>query len=269
MRLVAILASALSLAACDDTGGAMMGSDPVGEDEAIEEPYGVAPDGSHYRYTKVAKLKVLELVVGGASPEEELPILVMLHGLADRPRLPAPSARHPGRPARIFLPRGPYVFERGFAWYPHRAREGKLDAMHIALEGTAQHLALFLRAIDALHPSPCKPIVSGFSQGGMVSLAAALARPEVMSEAIIGAAWIPPTLLPEERPEVVVPIRMMHGLADPIVPPEPAVELARELERRGFDIELRLFDDAAHAMSREMDVTLREWIDAALDRCVE
>jgi phospholipase/carboxylesterase len=258
----------LALVACDSPVATRASADELGvDDEVFDEPYGQAPDGSHFRYTSVGKLKALELVVGGASPDDELPVVVMLHGLADKPRLPAPTARHPKRPARIFLPRGPYVFEQGFAWYPHRMREGKHAAMHVALEGSAHHLALFLRALESRHRSPCKPIVVGFSQGGMVSLSTAIARPEVLSEALVVAAWIPSTLVPDSPGEGRVPIRMMHGLLDRIVPPEPAIELAHELERRGFELELQLFDDAAHAMSREMDTTLGRWVEAALDRC--
>jgi phospholipase/carboxylesterase len=271
MRLVALaVASSLALATagCDAPVARTAAADDLTlEDEVLEEPYGVAPDGSRFRHTRLAKLKTIELVVGGAAPDDELPIVVMLHGLADKPRLPAPSAKHPRRPARIFLPRGPYVFEQGFAWYPHRVREGKIGAMHVALEGSAQHLALFLREVEARHPSPCKPVILGFSQGGMVTLATALARPETLSEAFVVAAWVPHTLVPSLRAEPRVPIRMMHGLVDPIVPAGPTIELARELERLGYDLELRLYEDAAHAMSKEMDATLGAWLDAALGRC--
>src|SRR5690606_13730816 len=153
----------LLASACDapvDVSRAAAEANPA--DETSVEPYGVAPEGSLFRHTRIAKLKAIELVVGGASPEEELPIVVMLYGLADRPPWPGPSAEHPRRPALIVHPRGPCVFEQGFAWYPHRTREGKVGAMHVALEGTAEHLALFLRALEARHPTPCKPLVVGF-----------------------------------------------------------------------------------------------------------
>lgn len=268
MRRSVVLAACIALgtSACD-RGEALASAPTVSEEARLDEPYGEAPDGSLFRYTNLAKLKAIEIVPKGLSPDEELPIVVMLHGLADEPRLPSAFTRHPQRPVRIILPRGPYVFEQGFAWYPYRAREGKHEEMRVALEGTAHHFALYLRALEERHRPPCRPIVVGFSQGGMVTLATAISRPEALSEALVAAAWIPPVLVPPQAGELRPPIRLMHGLRDRIVSPEPAMELFDLLRDRGFDVELHLFDDAAHAMSSEMNTLLSSWIEGALERC--
>jgi len=138
MRRSVVLAACIALgtSACD-RGEALASAPTVSEEARLDEPYGEAPDGSLFRYTNLAKLKAIEIVPKGLSPDEELPIVVMLHGLADKPRLPSAFTRHPQRPVRVILPRGPYVFEQGFAWYPYRAREGKHEEMRVALEGTA------------------------------------------------------------------------------------------------------------------------------------
>ena len=234
-----------------------------------DSPYFKNPDGSLHRHLRFGKLKLIEIVPEGVDPAASLPILIHFHGLADKPRLPAEGTRHPSIPARILLPRGPYLFERGFAWYPYRVRENRREEMKRALEGIGHHLARFFHEAGERFPSPCRPISVGFSQGGMITLAAALLRPESLSSAIALAAYLPPELIPEDAGESKLRIRMIHGLDDPIVPHEPTVEIARLMRARGYDVELSLLEGMRHASTEDSDRLLGEAIRAALQNCIE
>lgn len=230
-------------------------------------PYAQSPDGSLHRHLRFGKLKFIEIVPPGVDPHASLPIVVHFHGLSDRPRLPSASAQHPSIPARILLPRGPYPLERGFAWYPYRVRENRREEMKRALEGTAHHLARFLDEASERFRSPCRPIAVGFSQGGMITLATAVLRPESLEAAIALAAYFPPELIPESASERALPIRMIHGLDDAIVPPGPTLESVEALRERGFTIDLTLIEGMRHASTPDSDRALGEAIHRALRAC--
>lgn len=238
-------------------------------DTPQEPPYSRSPDGSLHRHLSAGKLKFIEIVPEGVDPKAALPILIHFHGLADMPRLPAAGTRHPSIPARILLPRGPYLFEKGFAWYPYRVRENRREEMKRALEGTAHHLARFYNEVGERFRPPCKPISVGFSQGGMITLAAALLRPESLSAAIALASYLPPELIPEGAGDGSLSIRMIHGLDDRIVPHEPTVAISETMKARGFDVELSLLEGMQHASTPESDRLLGEAIRAALAKCIK
>lgn len=103
----------------------------------------------------------------------------------------------------------------------------------------------------------------------MITLAAALLRPESLSSAIALAAYLPPELIPEGAGDGSLSIRMIHGLDDRIVPHEPTVEIARLMRARGYDVELSLLEGMRHASTEDSDRLLGEAIRAALQNCIE
>jgi phospholipase/carboxylesterase len=153
---------------------------------------------------------------------ERPPLLLLMHGygasehdlfdLADYtdPRLHVVSARAP-----LALPWG------GFAWYHLGGAPGRLipDAA-----SRAEAVALVERFVPALPErlgtDPQRTYVLGFSQGSIVSLALALARPEALAGVIAISGYLDPELTPATPAAALsgLPILQMHGTYDDVIP---------------------------------------------------
>jgi phospholipase/carboxylesterase len=99
-----------------------------------------------------------------------------------------------------------------------------------------------------------RPVLTGFSQGGILTFAVAASRPELVTAAVPIAGWLPPALVPGALPPgaAAVPIRAFHGGADDRLPAGPTRELVERLRSLGFDAELRVYPGVPHAISAEM-----------------
>ena len=206
-----------------------------------------------------------ELVTGGAEANDELPLVVGIHGLGDSPAgVREIAARFPGR-ARFVLPRAPTPYGPGFAWFPYYGGRGTAQQYADGVGGAATLVAATIRAVRASRPSTGKTIVTGFSQGGMITYALAAQHPDVVDAAIPIAGYLPTLLLPPADRRIP-PIRSMHGDADPIVAfalDEASVAALRAL---GADVTLRTYPGVPHTMTEAMRVDLSAEIAAALAR---
>jgi phospholipase/carboxylesterase len=241
---------------------------PAPEAEAPLPPPSVDAFGHPYRWLALGKIKYLEVVFGGAEPEEALPIVVLFHGLGDRPRLPTGGDPRERR-LRMIFPEAPYRFDAGFAWYPIRVRDREPEAMAAALVQTGNELAELLARLEARYPGPCKPIVSGFSQGGIVTFALAVEHPRAMEAAFPMSAWLPPALVEHAtaRAPRLPRLRMTHGGADEVVPFEETRRIVDRLASEGAPIELTVFEGVGHRFDDAMKRDLDRWIGESVERC--
>lgn len=234
-RLIALAACAwLALAACDAR------ERPVVQDVAL------AASG--------ASLERLELVTGGARADDALPLVVAIHGLGDTPGGLAPLFEGFPLPARVVLPRAPTPHAGGGSWFPLPWDRGGEAVFEQGVAAAAAHLAELLETLPRERPTRGRPVVTGFSQGGILAFALASTRPDLVSTAIPIAGGLPRGLWPRALPRgaVGVPVRALHGRNDEVLPPGPAEALVAHLRRLGFDAELRLYPDTGHAVSPEM-----------------
>jgi phospholipase/carboxylesterase len=209
-------------------------------------------EGTSERWGEAEGLKYLELVQGGARLEDRLPMLVMLHGRGDRPRrdyLP-----ELGLELRLVMPQAPTPLLDGFSWFDYRATDQRPEALAAGIAAASDRLATAIARLARRLPTRGRVIVSGFSQGGMLSYALALRNPALFERSLPLSGLLPPSLWPE-RPEPGVrypPIRACHGTADTLVPFEPARALISALQARGFDAELTEFPGVRHTISPAM-----------------
>ncbi|MAT29490.1 MAG: hypothetical protein CMN29_31910 [Sandaracinus sp.] len=209
-------------------------------------------------------LVYLEAVLGDASFDDPLPLVVLLHGRGGSADLPGGPFLDLSHPVRVIAPQAPDPLGDGWQWLPVRVGSGLVDRLSATLFDTASRLARFLRSLDL--PMDGRPIVTGFSQGGLLTLSLALHHDDVVGAALPLAAWLPPPLEPTyRRDDLYFPrIRSLHGTADTIIPPEPTVELFARLQDLGFDVDLATFEGVEHRMSPEMDALFHEWLDEAV-----
>jgi phospholipase/carboxylesterase len=263
LERVLVSASPVAPAAAPGAPPLTEAADPEQAGEPI--PNGV--EGVQAREHRVAGLYVLEVVLGHVDFDAPLPIVVMLHGRGDRPRVPGGPFAGAPTPMRLLLPRAPKPLGNGYTWLPISVTENRADVLADTLRRRAAQLAEVIAHFRATRPTPGKTIVAGFSQGAMLTYSLAILHPELIDVALPIAGWLPPTLLPSEVPPIRrVPIRSVHGVADPVVRIEPTRQLVASLRGLGYEVEWIEEPGTEHVVSPTMNAQFERWLEAALER---
>lgn len=218
-------------------------------------------------YLEAAGLHYVERVIGSDDPDAALPMVVAIHGLGDRPEAFSHLLDTVTQPARVILPRGLDAYEGGWAWFDTRARDPDVDKLGRGITKAADAIATGIAAIAAKRPTKGLPIVTGFSQGGMLSFALAVHHPEVVSVAMPVGGWLPPPLWPTEAPKADAtypPIVALHGTADAAVRYEPTKTATDALTELGYDVTLRTYDAVPHAIVPPMRRDLMDLLNDAI-----
>ncbi len=233
------------LLACASTGVAELPApvEPVPVDEAP-----TLPDGW------------LEQVVGGEA-DAELPMVVMVHGLGDRPEsMLQVMAGLPG-PVRVIAPRAPTPWgDKGYAWFTSRVRDGDTALLEAQMRVGAEAMAAQLREVQQARPTKGKPVIAGFSQGGMLSFTVAAHHPDVVAKAVPVAGWLPPGLVPSHAPPGAPPIVALHGDADSVLPLAPTQASVDGLRAAGFTVELQVFEGVEHQIPADVRAALYQQV---------
>lgn len=187
------------------------------------------------------------------STDANAPIVVAVHGLGDRPDRFMHLLDGLDVKARTVFPAAPHRRGEGFAWWTASVRDGDPQAVAAGLLAATEEVAGLLEELAARHPTAGKPVITGFSQGGMLSFAVAARRPELVRGAVPIAGWLPEALLPTDAaPKGAAPIRALHGEADEVLPFAPTQAAVERLRARGFDASIRSFPGVGHTVSAPM-----------------
>jgi phospholipase/carboxylesterase len=208
----------------------------------------------------------IEVVIGAATFDDPMPIVFVLHGRGGVAMLPGGPFIGLTHAIRVIVPQAPGRLGSGWEWLPVSVGSGLVDRLASSLFQVSSRLAAMIRAVSRERPTIGRAIVTGFSQGGLVTYALALHHDDVVSHAFPLSTWLPPPLEPlYRRDDLVYPtIRSMHGSADPVIPVAPTRELVDRLRGRGFDVELHEFAGVRHEMSAEMDALFHLWLEQAV-----
>lgn len=213
----------------------------------------------HAEEGRIAGFDYIEVIVGethGAS--EPLPLVVLLHGRGGRPTIP-PGPYGTKAPMRLFIPRGPDKLNGGYNWLATWTNAGKEELLARSLAGRADELAVAIKVFSELRPTLGKPIVVGFSQGGILAFGLAIRHPSIFSAVFPLAGWLPEALIPAETDEsIVYPyIHALHGGADKTVPTDSGRNTVNLLRLFGVRIEYDEFPGVGHRVSPEMNAVVR------------
>jgi len=214
------------------------------------EPRGATRTGAVPAAQAAAPGAPLELVTGSARREDALPLVVAVHGLGDTPDAFARLYDGFEAPARVVLPRAPARGARA-SWFALPWEEGEA-AFEAGVAAAAARLAELAEELARERPTRGRPIVTGFSQGGILAFAVAALRPGSVSGAIPIAGFLPRRLWPRSRPPEAPPIRALHGERDDLLPVAEARALVDHLRGLGFDVALRTYPGVGHVVTREM-----------------
>lgn len=214
-------------------------------------------------------LETIEILTGGASGEDPLPIVVAVHGLGDNPRHFSQIFESFPEPARIVLPRGPDRDPRrqgGYSWFPIPLMGVGRAGLVEGVERSRDRLAALLAGLAKEHPDAGLPVLTGFSQGGILSFAVAVSRPELVVRVVPVAGWLPPGLVPgRDATPSRVPIRALHGGADGLLPAGATERIVATLAGRGWNASLRVFPGVPHTIPKEVREALYAELAAGID----
>lgn len=206
-------------------------------------------------------------VIGEAPEQGPLPMVVVLHGRGDDPEGILRLLDGLDRPVRAVAPAGPDPFGEGFSWFPVRAMEADPDDFAALVDAQADRVAETV--IDALtrYPTVGRPVVVGFSQGGILAEALAVHHPERFSRVVPIAGMLPIPAIPAvaSKAQRRLPVRALHGTADDVIPYVAQRRAVAALTEAGFDAELRGFDGLGHAVDDRVRAAVRAEIAAAFD----
>jgi phospholipase/carboxylesterase len=214
------------------------------------------------------ELHYVERTTGGASADERLPMIVALHGLGDRPENFARNFDDFRARARLIVPRGLDPYHDGFSWFPISPPRIDLDRVASGTERASRRLASSIASLARQKPTAGRPIVTGVSQGGMLSFALAVLHPEVQGEAYPVAGLLAPLHWPSSwAPGKFAPkLRSFHGEVDPLVPLAVDRQSVDRLASLGIDATLRTYPGVDHTVTAEMWRDLLKALEEAVKR---
>lgn len=192
----------------------------------------------------------LKFVERSPAGPDALPLVVALHGYGDVPENLLALVESCGLDARLVAPRGPkkHPSGDGAAWYvvdftatgPTRDPGVPLNA--------ADQVARFIQSYTGRRPTS-KVVVTGFSQGGILSFALATRYPRLV-DVSVPVSGVVPEVVPAKTG--APPIRALHGELDDLFPARETADHVEALRAAGWDATFERFPDAAHEISAPM-----------------
>ena len=199
------------------------------------------------------RLGFVTRVTAGADANARLPMVVAVHGLGDRPEDFATLFDALPFAARVVALRGITPYGEGFTWFP----PGEADRDPAAFLAATRTIAADLSALTRRFPTCGAPVLTGFSQGGMLTFAVAAHAPSALRAAIPLAGRLPASALPSTAPAAPLPwVTALHGMSDARIAFDAGDEAVRGLRRLGFAATMRPFAGVGHTVSPAMRAVL-------------
>jgi phospholipase/carboxylesterase len=163
----------------------------------------------------------------------------------------------------VVLPYGTESAGDGFAWFAHWSDD---PAFADETRSAADRVAAMIAEIARLRPTVGKPIVTGFSQGGILSFTLAVLHPELVRAAFPAGGFLAPALYPSVWPKGLAMSRLhaFHGTDDETVPVTKARATVQRLKEVGVPAELTEYPGVRHQISNEMRHDMMLDIEAAI-----
>jgi phospholipase/carboxylesterase len=180
--------------------------------------------------------------------------LLLLHGTggSESDLIPLGVQLSPG--AALLSPRGK-ISEHGAARFFRRRAEGVFDVEDLNVR--TNELADFVEGAREAYGLQ-KPIAVGFSNGANIGWSLLFNRPAAISGAILMRAMLPFDL-PSHPDLKNIPVLMLSGASDPIVPAETRDRLAQALKTAGADLQYEILP-AGHQLTRQDLALADEWL---------
>jgi len=189
---------------------------------------------------------------------DDAPIVVAIHGRGDTPAAFSALYKRYGGKVRVLSPRAYAPFGDGFSWFA--LKPGMSD------EELAKNVG---ESLEKLHKSVAaavggkRYVVTGFSQGGILSYGFASKFGAEVVCALPVAGSLPGQLLPGEKVKAAK-TRAFHGDADDTIASRWGKATVETFARGGADATIKTYPGLGHSFNQEL---MTDYF-AALDACV-
>ena len=185
------------------------------------------------------------------------PTVLVLHGRgADEGQLLG-LLRAADRSCGVLAPRGQVSSPPGWTWCRRHAVGAPVPA---DLRRRAEALGSWLEATAGALGIPTPLAVVGYSNGAMLALALAAARPELVGATALLRGAYPLPCLQGARGLWGKPILASAGAADELLAPAAFVAGVRLLRRLGARVETRVYPGLGHGLALADARELRAWL---------
>lgn len=178
--------------------------------------------------------------------------LIAVHGLGDSPENFAELFRDARLSSTIILPRAPTPFGHGSSWFPVAipVKSTPEEKLKRDVKKAAEQLCDYIRAYRFKRA----PVVTGFSQGGILSFALAVTCPDQISAAVPVSGFLPLEIPGHLH---VPPIIAFHGKSDRIIDFDWGNKSITRLQKANVSARMNPFDHTGHTITPDMH---QKWI---------
>ena len=203
-------------------------------------------------------------VPSGKPDDAAMPLVIVMHGrgadandladlapmIDDGYRFVFPNAAKP------FEPSPGYTF--GWSWFDGWPPEGN------SIVDSRTKLITLIDKLTARYPTPeGKVVVAGFSQGGMMAIDAGFRTKQKVAGIVVMSGAIYEADMPDLRALRELPVLLIHGTQDDMIPVLAARRTRHILEEHGLAPEYHEFPMGHHVTPESMAV-VREFLKRAL-----
>ena len=204
---------------------------------------------------QVAGFDYIEFTTGGAGPNEKLPLVVFFHSLSANPEGLSKHIKDINSKARIVMPSGHFGSSSYPKWWELRAATENQPELARQMDSAAEQIAPFVKLISQCRPTIGRPVITGHSQGGMMTLATAAESPSLVRAAVPVSGWLPRDLWTKRLPTTVA----VHGTDDRTVDFDRTADFISRAKSSGVPVDLVPIDGHGHCLSGGLKST---WLDA-------
>jgi phospholipase/carboxylesterase len=184
------------------------------------------------------------------------PAVVFIHGwTGDERSMQIFSKALPEGVAAIY-PRGPVAAGEGYGWFDRH------DGSEAPYRRGLEALQEFVAGLAVAYPvDPARLVLVGFSQGGAMSQALALAEPWLTAGLAVLAGYLPAFAREQVTPGRLTgkPVFMAHGVKDETVPVADARSACNALTLAGADVTYHEYP-TGHRVNRSGMHDLKQWL---------
>jgi phospholipase/carboxylesterase len=183
--------------------------------------------------------------------------MLLLHGTGGNEDDLLPIGRMVAPGAALLSPRGK-VLENGMPRFFRRLAEGVFDEEDLRMR--AHELAGFIE-MSRKEYGIAAPMALGYSNGANIAAAMMLLRPEALAGGVLLRAMVPFASVEPRVRLPGMPVLIISGARDPLIPQANAARLKALLEKADALVEHRILP-GGHELS-QADISLaREWLQA-------
>ena len=194
----------------------------------------------------------LEILTGGATKKDKLPLIVALHGRGGAPSEIIHLLDGFSVKARVIAPHGATRVGEGWGWF-ESSWKAMPDEMAPGIKAAADLVAKLIADKTRTSATCGKAIVVGFSQGGFLAYALAAREPAIIGAALPISGYLPMTLTPSslrrDRPGRVT---AYHGDADEVIKLDYDRTTHERFVAAGFGGELQVYPGVKHQVTPQM-----------------